>query len=88
MVTDLLEQASLLGDVLGNEGLAAANAALSHSEWAQQKVQASRDGLVQGSNKLIEHEEWETIRAGRNTSSPEFLNTKCGGEINLKKVNR
>jgi putative addiction module component (TIGR02574 family) len=64
MVTDLLEQASLLGD----ESIAAVNAALSHSEWAQQKVQASRDGLAQGSNKLIGQEEWETIRAGRNTS--------------------
>ena len=30
----------------------AARAALSHSEWTQQKVQALRDGLAQGSNKL------------------------------------
>ena len=65
MVTDLLEQASLLDDVLGNNGLVAADAALSHSEWAQQKVQASRDGLAQGSNKLIEQKEWETIRAAK-----------------------
>lgn len=58
MVSDLLEQASLLDDALGNT-------ALSHSEWAQQKVQASRDGLAQGSNKLIEREQWETIRAAK-----------------------
>jgi hypothetical protein len=42
--------------------LTAAHAALSHSEWAQQKVQASRDGLVNGTNKLIEPDEWAAIR--------------------------
>jgi hypothetical protein len=40
-----------------------AHAALSHSEWWQQKVQASRAGLADGSNKLIEQDEWEKIRA-------------------------
>ncbi len=39
--------------------------ALSHGEWAQQKVRASRAGLVSGTNKLIEPEEWEAIRAAK-----------------------
>jgi hypothetical protein len=40
-----------------------AHAALSHSEWWQQKVQASRAGLADGSNKRIAQDEWEKIRA-------------------------
>ncbi|MFA6922458.1 MAG: hypothetical protein WC216_11500 [Gallionella sp.] len=40
-----------------------AHAALSHSDWWQQKVQASQAGLADGSNTLIEQDEWEKIRA-------------------------
>jgi hypothetical protein len=43
--------------------LTAAHAALSHAEWAQQKVQASRDGLANNTNRVIEPDEWATIRA-------------------------
>jgi len=42
--------------------LTAAHAALSHSEWAQQKVQSSREGLIGGTNRVIESDEWEIIR--------------------------
>ena len=45
--------------------LTAAHAALSHSEWATQKVQASRDGLVSGTNNLIEADEWAAIRTAK-----------------------
>jgi hypothetical protein len=45
--------------------LSSAHAALSHQGWAQQKVQASRAGLKDGSNKLIEPEDWEDIRAAK-----------------------
>lgn len=45
--------------------LAAAHAALSHSEWAQQKVQTSREGLANGTNRVIEPDEWTTIRAAK-----------------------
>ena len=45
--------------------LTAAHAALSHSEWAQQKVQAARDGLTRGTNKLIEQDDWTTIRRAK-----------------------
>ncbi len=45
--------------------LTAAHAALSHSEWAQQKVQASRDGLADGTNRLIAPDEWAAIRAAK-----------------------
>jgi hypothetical protein len=40
-----------------------AHAALSHSEWWLQKVQASQAGLADGSNKQIAPDEWEQIRA-------------------------
>jgi hypothetical protein len=45
--------------------LTAAHAALSHSEWAQQKVQASRAGLADGTNMLIDSDEWEAIRVAK-----------------------
>jgi len=45
--------------------LTAAHAALSHSEWAQQKVQAARDGLTSGTNKFIEPDEWTAIRQAK-----------------------
>jgi hypothetical protein len=41
------------------------HAALSQTEWAQLKVQASRDALAQGSNKLIAPEAWDAIRAAK-----------------------
>lgn len=40
-----------------------AHAALSHSDWLQQKVQASRAGLAEGSNERIAPDEWQKIRA-------------------------
>lgn len=43
-----------------------AHAALSRSEWLQQKVQASRTGLADGSNKRIAPDEWAKVRAKRN----------------------
>jgi hypothetical protein len=43
--------------------LTAAHAALSHAAWAQQKVQAARDGLTDGTNQLIEPDDWAAIRA-------------------------
>ena len=39
-----------------------AHAALSHSDWVTQKVEASREGLKVGSNQLIAPSEWEKIR--------------------------
>jgi len=45
--------------------LTAAHAALSHSEWAQQKVQAARNGLTSGTNKLIDPDEWAAIRQAK-----------------------
>ena len=45
--------------------LTAAHAALSHSEWAQQKVQAARMGVADGTNQLIEPDDWAVIRAAR-----------------------
>lgn len=45
--------------------LTAAHAALSHSEWAQQKGQAACDGLVDGTNTHIDAEEWAAIRASK-----------------------
>jgi hypothetical protein len=45
--------------------LTAAHAALSHSEWAQQKVQAAREGLANGTNRLIEPDEWTAIRKAK-----------------------
>ena len=46
--------------------------ALSHGEWALQKVRASRAGLVSGTNKLIEPEEWEAIRAAKHSMPDTF----------------
>ena len=40
-----------------------AHAALSHSDWVQQKVEASRAGLADGSNERIAPDEWLKIRA-------------------------
>ena len=40
-----------------------AHAALSHSDWLQQKVQASRAGLADGSNERIAPDDWQKIRA-------------------------
>lgn len=40
-----------------------AHAALSHSDWVQQKVQSSRAGLADGSNQRIAPDEWQKIRA-------------------------
>jgi hypothetical protein len=42
-----------------------AHAALSHSEWAQQKVQASLDSFANGTNKVITPKDWEKIRASK-----------------------
>lgn len=42
-----------------------AHAALSHSEWVQQKVNASLTSLANGTNKVIASEEWEKIRASK-----------------------
>lgn len=45
--------------------LTEAHAALSHNQWLQQKVQASRDGLVDGTNQRISQEEWTQVRAAK-----------------------
>ncbi|MET3107789.1 hypothetical protein AAKU67_003844 [Oxalobacteraceae bacterium GrIS 2.11] len=45
--------------------LTAAHAALSHSEWARQKVQAARDDLINGTNRLIEPDDWAEVRAAK-----------------------
>lgn len=45
--------------------LTAAHAALSHSEWAQQKVQTARDGLADGTNARIDEDAWAAIRAAK-----------------------
>ncbi|KVS62777.1 hypothetical protein [Burkholderia cepacia] len=45
--------------------LKAAHEALSHTEWLQQKVDAARAGLEDGTNKRITPDEWETIRAAK-----------------------
>jgi hypothetical protein len=47
------------------EHLRAAHQALSHTEWVQQKVDAARAGLVDGSNQRIAPDQWETIRAAK-----------------------
>lgn len=39
------------------------NSDKSHNDWLQQKVQASRDGLADGSNQRIAPDEWQKIRA-------------------------
>lgn len=43
----------------------AAHEALSHAEWLQQKVEAARAGLDDGSNQRIEPDQWEAIRAAK-----------------------
>ncbi len=45
--------------------LKAAHAALSHNDWIAQKVASARAGLADGSNQLIETEEWANIRANK-----------------------
>ena len=45
--------------------LTAGHAALSHSGWAQQKVQAARDGLADGTNARIDDDAWLAIRAAK-----------------------
>lgn len=45
--------------------LKGAHAALSHSDWLDKKVSASRAGLIDGTNKRIESQEWESIRAAK-----------------------
>jgi hypothetical protein len=46
-----------------SERLKEAHAALSHNDWWQQKVLASRAGLADSSNSIIEPDEWERIRS-------------------------
>lgn len=45
--------------------LKGAHAALSHTDWLEKKVSASRVGLIDGTNKRIESQEWEGIRAAK-----------------------
>lgn len=45
--------------------LQGAHAALSHTQWLEQKVRASRAGLADGTNKRINANEWESIRAAK-----------------------
>jgi len=45
--------------------LKGAHAALSHSDWLEKKVSSSRAGLIDGTNKHIEPQEWESIRAAK-----------------------
>jgi hypothetical protein len=45
--------------------LTAAHAALAHSEWAQQKVQAARDGLADGTNARIDDDAWAATRTAK-----------------------
>jgi hypothetical protein len=45
--------------------LKAAHEALSHSGWLQQKVEAARAGLADGSNQRIAPEEWAKVRAAK-----------------------
>jgi hypothetical protein len=45
--------------------LKAAHEALSHTDWLQAKVEASRAGLADGTNRLIDEREWATIRAAK-----------------------
>ncbi len=42
-----------------------AHAALTHTEWVNEKVAASRAGLADGSNKAYTEEEWAKIRAAK-----------------------
>lgn len=45
--------------------LKAAHEALSHAEWLQQKVDAARAGLEEGSNERIASDQWEAIRTAK-----------------------
>lgn len=45
--------------------LKAAHAALSHSQWVQEKVTASRASLADGSNPRISADEWEEVRRAK-----------------------
>jgi hypothetical protein len=45
--------------------LAAAHAALSHGEWAQQKVAAARQALAAGTKKVIEADDRALICAAK-----------------------
>jgi len=47
------------------EHLKAAHEALSHSDWLQQKVEAARAGLEDGSNQRIAPEDWAKVRAAK-----------------------
>ena len=42
-----------------------AHAALTHTEWVNEKVAASRAGLEDGSNKVYTEDEWAKIRADK-----------------------
>jgi hypothetical protein len=43
----------------------AAHEALSHTEWLQDKVDAARTGLADGTNRRIPGDEWAGIRAAK-----------------------
>lgn len=45
--------------------LKGAHAALSHTDWLEKKVSASRVGLIDGTNERIDSQEWEDIRAAK-----------------------
>lgn len=45
--------------------LQGAHAALSHTQWLEQKVSTSRAGLADGTNKRIDDQAWESIRAAK-----------------------
>lgn len=45
--------------------LTEAHAALSHSQWLEQKVNASRAGLADGTNQRIAPDEWAKVRAAK-----------------------
>lgn len=42
-----------------------AHAALSHSQWLEHKVNTSRAGLADGTNRRIAPEEWAKVRAAK-----------------------
>ena len=43
----------------------AANASSEYNEWLERKVQASLNGLADGSNRTFSTSEWDAIRATR-----------------------
>jgi hypothetical protein len=43
----------------------ASNASSEYNEWLERKVQASLDGLADGSNRTFSTAEWDAIRAIR-----------------------